>query len=57
MTTHLSLHYHIVFSTKHREPSIAASWRPRLHAFLGGAVREAGDWRNAWAEQPIMSIS
>ena len=38
-STHLSLHYHIVFSTKNREPLIAAEWRSRLHAYLGGEVR------------------
>ena len=42
MSTHLSLHFHVVFSTKHRQPMIAASWRPRLHAYLGGSIREAG---------------
>lgn len=35
-STHLSLHYHIVFSTKDRVPDIAADWRARLHAYLGG---------------------
>lgn len=39
-STHLSLHYHIVFSTKAREPWIAPAWRERLHAYLGGIVRE-----------------
>jgi REP element-mobilizing transposase RayT len=38
-STHLSLHYHIVFSTKDRTPTIAAAWRERLHAYLGGVVR------------------
>jgi putative transposase len=38
-STHLSLHYHIVFSTKGRAPVIAAEWRERLHAYLGGVVR------------------
>ena len=40
-STHLSLHIHIIFSTKNREPFIANEWRDRLHAFLGGAVRTA----------------
>ena len=40
-STHLSLHVHIIFSTKNREPFIANEWRDRLHAFLGGAVRTA----------------
>jgi putative transposase len=38
-STFLSLHYHLVFSTKHREPTIAASWRERLHDYLGGIIR------------------
>jgi putative transposase len=39
--THLSLHYHIVFSTKDRHPFIADAWRNRLHEYLGGLVRAA----------------
>ena len=38
--TYLSLHYHIVFSTKDRVGMIASAWRDRLHAFLGGVVRQ-----------------
>lgn len=38
-STFLSLHYHLVLSTKNREPFIDSSWRPRLHEYLGGAVR------------------
>jgi putative transposase len=41
-STHLSLHYHVIFSTKNREPIIVKDWRGRLHAFLGGAVRNSG---------------
>ena len=41
-STHLSLHYHIIFSTKGRQRLIADEWRGRMHAFLGGAVRTAG---------------
>lgn len=40
-STHLSLHYHVVFSTKNRAPAIALAWRERLHAYLGGVVRNA----------------
>jgi len=40
-STHLSLHYHIVFSTKDRYPFIADEWRGRLHEYLGGLVRAA----------------
>jgi putative transposase len=38
-STHLSLHFHIVFSTKDRHPFIESSWRSRLHEYLGGLVR------------------
>jgi REP-associated tyrosine transposase len=39
-STHLSLHYHVVFGTKNREPWIDLAWRDRLHAYLGGVIRE-----------------
>jgi putative transposase len=38
-STHLSLHYHIVFSTRNRISWIKEDWRNRLHAYLGGIVR------------------
>ena len=41
-STHLSLHYHIVFSTKGRAPLIADIWRERLHAYLGGILKSLG---------------
>jgi len=41
-STHVSLHCHIVFSTKSRFPFIEVDWRPRLHAYLGGVVRTLG---------------
>jgi len=41
-STFLSLHYHMVFSTKGREPIIATSWRPSLHEYLGGTVNGLG---------------
>lgn len=41
-STHLSLHYHIVFSTKERCAYISDDWRNRLHAFLGGCVKTLG---------------
>ncbi len=39
-SSHLSLHYHLIFGTKNREPWIASAWRDRLHAYLGGVIRE-----------------
>ena len=41
-STYLSLHYHLIWSTKHRAPLIADIWRDRLHAYLGGATRTIG---------------
>jgi putative transposase len=38
-STHVSLHYHLIFSTKNRERLIHLDWENRLHEFLGGAVR------------------
>jgi REP element-mobilizing transposase RayT len=38
-STHLSLHYHLVFGTKNHEPFITPAWRDRLHAYLGGVIR------------------
>ncbi len=41
-STYLSLHYHLVFSTKNREAFIAPEWRARLHDYLGGTIRGLG---------------
>jgi REP element-mobilizing transposase RayT len=41
-STYLSLHYHLVFATKNREPVIALPWRARLHEYLGGTVQGLG---------------
>ena len=38
-STYLSLHYHIVFSTKERRPFIRDAWRGELHEYLGGTIR------------------
>jgi putative transposase len=38
-STHLSLHYHLVFGTKDHATVIAPAWRGDLHAFMGGIVR------------------
>jgi putative transposase len=40
-STHLSLHYHIVFGTKNHEAMIQPAWRGDLHAYLGGIIRTA----------------
>ncbi len=38
-STHLSLHYHLVFSTKGRRAWIREPWEERLHSYLGGILR------------------
>ncbi len=37
-STYLSLHFHLVFSTKNREPFILPEFRDRTFAYLGGAL-------------------
>jgi REP element-mobilizing transposase RayT len=39
-SSHCNLLYHIVFSTKRREPWLTAAIRPRIHQYLGGAIRD-----------------
>ena len=41
-STFLSLHHHLVFSTKNRAPFISTAWRSRLHEYLGGTVNGLG---------------
>lgn len=41
-SSYLSLHYHLVFSTKHREPFITSSIAPRLYEYMGGTIRGLG---------------
>jgi putative transposase len=41
-STFLSLHYHLVYSTKNREAVMLPEWRHRLHEYLGGTVRGLG---------------
>jgi REP element-mobilizing transposase RayT len=40
--SYCNLLYHIVFSTKGREPWLNADIRPRIHEYLGGAIRAEG---------------
>ncbi len=41
-STHLSLHYHLVFSTKNREAWFSTEQRERVHRYLGGIIRGMG---------------
>jgi putative transposase len=38
-STHTSLHYHLVFSTKERIRFIKSDWREELHRYLGGTIK------------------
>ena len=38
--TYTNLLVHVIFSTKNREPFIKAKFKPDLHAYIGGVVRE-----------------
>lgn len=38
-STHLSLHYHLVFSTKNREAWLSPTHRQRVHEYIGGILR------------------
>jgi putative transposase len=41
-STLTNLLYHIVFSTKNREPIITAPIRPNLYKYMGGIIRSEG---------------
>ena len=41
-STYLSLYYHLVFSTKGRDPVIAPAWRHDLHKYLAGTSSGLG---------------
>lgn len=41
-SSYCNLLYHVVFSTKGREPWLSEAIRPRIHQYLGGAIRSEG---------------
>jgi len=41
-STYSNLLYHIVFSTKNREPFIVDSYREQLYSYIGGIIRNEG---------------
>jgi putative transposase len=43
-STYLSLHYHLVFSTKERRPFIDDAWREDLHEYMGGTINGLGGY-------------
>ena len=40
--TYASIRFHLVFSTKHREPFLTKEFRARAHEYLGGIIRKEG---------------
>lgn len=40
--SYVNLLYHVVFSTKDREPLIVEALQPRLYEYIGGIVRRQG---------------
>ncbi|HYO25233.1 MAG TPA: IS200/IS605 family transposase [Lacipirellulaceae bacterium] len=40
--TYANLLYHLIFSTKHREPTIHGDWREELFRYIGGIIRAEG---------------
>jgi len=41
-SSHTNLLYHLIFSTKDRQPLIRAEHQPRLYEYIGGAIRGQG---------------
>jgi len=41
-STYVKLQYHLVFSTKNRNPSIQTDWDTRLYTYLNGCLRQGG---------------
>jgi putative transposase len=41
-STYTNLLYHIIFSTKNREPLIVDAWKEELYRYIGGIVRSEG---------------
>jgi putative transposase len=37
-----NLLYHIIFSTRDRQPLISSEYQPRLYDYIGGTIRGAG---------------
>jgi hypothetical protein len=57
--SHVNLPYHIVFSTKGREPLIVEVLQPRLYDYLGGIIRKQGGapprstgWKTTFTSSP-----
>jgi REP element-mobilizing transposase RayT len=42
MSSFTCLNYHLIFSTKHRQPLIGEEWQQRLFDYIGGIIRQQG---------------
>lgn len=40
--SYTNLLYHLIFSTKERQPIIALDYKPRLYDYIGGIIRGLG---------------
>src|SRR5258706_556461 len=40
--SYVNLIYHIVFSTKNREPLITPAYEPKIHQYIGGMINKRG---------------
>ena len=40
--SYVNLLYHIVFSTRNRQPHLTSERRPRLYEYIGGVIRKRG---------------
>ena len=54
-STYLSLHYHLVFSTKHRVPVIREASRNHCMRTSAGPFADWGRFRREWVASLIMS--
>jgi putative transposase len=55
-STHLSLHYHVVFSTNNRQPWLDDAWREDLHHYLGGCAKKVSSrWVHEHASIPTFA--
>ena len=40
MSTFTNLLFHVIYSTKHRKPTIQDEWRDDLYGYIGGIIRD-----------------
>ena len=55
--SYTNLLYHIILSTKNRQPLISSEYETRLYDYIGGTIRRAGGISMGIKERKIMCIS